>query len=381
MTVIRERAADATFTSVRFSLSNLVFGRRYRPTKLGLSIELENARVEITAVDDYDQRYKRLRQQGGMTLTAWCDIWIDKAPMAAIKSVEIANALMHPLSLATGNLVSWHSYDMLSPEGVPVATVHRGNNIGGRYSGLVVMMMWDEDMAACVRAWFDREHHLIFDLPDLSRLIRHHIDSCVEGPFIETRGLTAATPIDVLASKYASSVGKSDIIDQWQSERAALGDLHRRMQRGVHLPECPPHLFRGFPIRLRANGLDRECRQVVPVATGMPEHAVGSCAATDRLEHLVRERVIRRGKAHRVGGHERQLHPLRNGDQTAIDEFLSRVAVKRELQIQPTRIELYQPPRQAKRLDGSAGFAACSMAADRIPPPPGMPVKAITPSL
>ena len=32
-------------------------------------------------------------------------------------------------------------------------------------------------------------------------------------------------------------------------------------------------------------------------------------------------------------------------------------------------------------IDGSAGFAECSMAADKMPPLPGIPVRAITPSL
>jgi hypothetical protein len=101
------------------------------------------------------------------------------------------------------------------------------------------------------------------------------------------------------------------------------------MQRRRQLAEGAPHLFRRLQIGLRSHGFDGQCRQVQAVSTALPEDTVGRRAAADRLENLVRQRVVRPSEAHRVGGDQRQVHPLRDRDQAAVDEPLRRVAMER----------------------------------------------------
>ena len=113
----------------------------------------------------------------------------------------------------------------------------------------------------------------------------------------------------------------------------------------------------------------------------MAQDAVGDRAVADRLEEFVRQRVLGAHEAHRVGRHQRQLHALGDGHQAAIDQFFGGVAVEGELQVQPARVQLHQPPRQAIGFDRLGGVRRCSMAADSKPPPPGIPVSAIRPSL
>jgi hypothetical protein len=68
------------------------------------------------------------------------------------------------------------------------------------------------------------------------------------------------------------------------------------MQRRRQLAEGAPHLFRRLQIGLRSHGFDGQCRQVQAVSTALPEDTVGRRAAADRLENLVRQRVVRRAK-------------------------------------------------------------------------------------
>ena len=84
----------------------------------------------------------------------------------------------------------------------------------------------------------------------------------------------------------------------------------------------------------------------------MAEHAVGGGAATDCLQQLVRQRIIRPREPNRVGRNHGKLHPSRNRNQATIDQLFGGVAMERELHIQPTGVKLHQPAGQAIGFDG-----------------------------
>jgi hypothetical protein len=111
------------------------------------------------------------------------------------------------------------------------------------------------------------------------------------------------------------------------------------------------------------------------------QHAVGRCAAADRFEDFVRERVIGGGKPHSVSRHKGQFHPLRDGDQTAIHQLFGGVTVEGELEIEPARVQLHQATSKFVCLHGFGGITGMLDCRGQHAPVAGMRVSAITRSL
>jgi len=220
-------------TSYSFAINNLVFGRRYAPTRRTVTLELPFGHVTLSALDEYEHRERRLRKQSGIAITAKCDVRAREAHGAVPTPedvVRLVDSILHPLSLATGTLVSWHSYSALDSAGDVLGTVHKGVNIDGPFSNLILMMGWDADLATCATGWFNRPADLPFVVEDIIPLIRQHIDACIEGPFLETRGLAAATLLDVLANQNARQNDTSNVVEPEAWKESVLPALRNTLR-------------------------------------------------------------------------------------------------------------------------------------------------------
>src|SRR5258708_26907912 len=63
------------------------------------------------------------------------------------------------------------------------------------------------------------------------------------------------------------------------------------------------------------------------------------------------ECVVRTSESDSPGRNQRELHALSERHQSAIDQFLGRVPMEGQLQVQAVRIQLHQAARESQRLD------------------------------
>jgi hypothetical protein len=213
----RRAAAQA-----RFALQNFVFGQQDR---LPTAPHVRGLRATITPVAEYIARSGRLRRYGGIGQTAWCDI-TDPAhpqgPLTPEAAEDLMNELIHPLSLALGTLVSWHECQALDISGSPIEVIHR-SKVTRAFSYEVVSMGWQAPVPGVVSAWFAQLDDVQnasasrMSSDELVVRLRHHIDACATDSYMETRALSAATLLDVLAERHAELIGKDNTLapEQW----------------------------------------------------------------------------------------------------------------------------------------------------------------------
>jgi hypothetical protein len=99
----------------------------------------------------------------------------------------------------------------------------------------VVNRGWFASAADAVHAWLDQPRDAKIARDDLRIYVRQHCDSCSEDAFFETRGLSAATLLDVVAGRYAEQTGTDNFVtpSSWQSQ--VLPALNNALDASGHL--------------------------------------------------------------------------------------------------------------------------------------------------
>jgi hypothetical protein len=72
------------------------------------------------------------------------------------------------------------------------------------FSDFVPMQKWDTPVNETVNAWFNADRPIAFDSSQIKIWIRQHLDSCAMERYLETRALSAASLLDVMAGYYTS---------------------------------------------------------------------------------------------------------------------------------------------------------------------------------
>jgi len=117
--------------------------------------------------------------------------------------------------------------------------------------------------------------------------VRQHCDSCSEESFFETRGLSAATLLDVIAGRYAERTQTDHLVapETWQS--AVLPLLHSGVEGSTDLtPEQREEAMQGLTHGYRRS-FKRKLRRLlkdleVPVKSAILTRAIDS---RNRLTH------------------------------------------------------------------------------------------------
>jgi hypothetical protein len=205
-----------TYRPLRFAVYNFAFGQRDEQPLRPIELESGAFRISISATDDYRKRIAYLRRAGGIGQTAWCAIGPSKRldgafPLEEVRS--LADEVVDALSLATGTLVSWHRCEGADGMGSKIVRIHR-DAISKSFAGLVVTRGWFASTAEVVHAWLNLPADAKLARDDLRVYVRQHCDSCSEDAFFETRALSAATLLDVIAGHYSEKMGADHFVDR-----------------------------------------------------------------------------------------------------------------------------------------------------------------------
>jgi hypothetical protein len=251
-------------------------------------------RICISAADDYASRIGQLRRAGGAAQTAWCTIAAKEAlPIKDYPFDEartLADAVVEALSLASGTLVSWHYCVGSASAGSKTQHVHHAA-VSKTFAQLVVYRGWFVRTADAVRAWLNQAPDAKIAREDLRIYVRQHCDSCSEDAFLETRGLSAATLLDIVAGRYAEQTGADNFIapNAWQSEvlpaldRALQASDHLTAEQRVETTQNVTHVYRrSFKRKLRKLLADLD----VPIENSTLTRAITSRNALTHAGHF-----------------------------------------------------------------------------------------------
>jgi hypothetical protein len=258
--------ADVTLSTlepVRFALYNYAFGQRDAVPLRPIDLDWGTFRISISAADDYASRIAQLRSAGGVAQTAWCSIAANKPlpdrefPLDEARS--LADDVVDALSLATGTLVTWHYCVGTAWSGSKTQHLHQAA-VSKTFAKLVLNQRWFASAGDAIRAWLDPAVDAKIGRDDLRVYVHQQCDSCSEEAFFETRALSAATLLDVVAGRYAEQTDTQNFVtpNDWQAK--VLPALHGALdaldgltaeQRGEASQNLSHMYRRGFRRNLR----------------------------------------------------------------------------------------------------------------------------------
>jgi hypothetical protein len=110
--------------------------------------------------------------------------------------------MVTPISLALGSLVTCPQTITFDAKGNRNDVEHYTSDAKG-FSTFIPSHGWDSPVKETVEAWFSVTEPLL-PFEELAVWIRQHLDACSIEMYLETRALSAATLLDVLAGRYST---------------------------------------------------------------------------------------------------------------------------------------------------------------------------------
>lgn len=205
--------------SARFAIANFVFEPDDRAPHQEFVVNAAGHQVSFSPVAEYGERSKRLRHEGGVTQTAWCEVTKPARRELQMATLPlILDKVLQPISLTIGSKVTWLHWVAYDTFQQPARTFHRASNTK-TFSNTSLALGWWNDLSEIVSAWFAEAPDDPIDHDALAARVDHYLDACARGPYLETRALSAATLLDVLAAKYAEATDSGFVIAEakWHS--------------------------------------------------------------------------------------------------------------------------------------------------------------------
>jgi hypothetical protein len=232
-------ASKHNATRLEFSVVNLAFSQAAKPTA-PLEVEADGYSLRFSPSPDYEAARERLRHSSGVVVTANCSCErLDKEAPNPRKAAEVVDSVCVALSLATGNKVTWINWRSVAQPALMVS-VHRPS-VTKRYGGLITARGWQLDLAKAVTSWV-----AVKEKSDLRPMVDYFLDAASQGPYLETRALTAASLLDALTNHYAEQRGFALLLDEdeWRKARPrvrkALAEIDPSLQVNANaLRRCP----------------------------------------------------------------------------------------------------------------------------------------------
>lgn len=221
--------------SIHFALFGFVYEPQDEAHPGDLTIETAGHRIMISPADEYATRYARLRSYGGIAHTAWCEIVrVAEDEGLSASTYRLVDDLMTPLSLALGSPVSWH-YSVARDFSGSVTDVVHYSEFARPFSNVIVNNRLQSNFGEVVKAWFSNTGTGSFTRDDLAIRIRQHLDGCAPDTYLETRALSAATLLDVLAGRYAEIIGTANAVDPEEWRRTIFPSLKAALDTADNL--------------------------------------------------------------------------------------------------------------------------------------------------
>lgn len=198
---------DKAVYYLRAALLNVRFGPIDKPPVGPMNLRVRDYSVTFTPVPEYERLSNRLRRGGGLAHTAWCEFHRPGREPLDLADVEsVLDEILDPLSFALGTDVNWLHYEALDIGRKSVGTVHR-NSVVRSYANETQALRWAVNPLELVDSWFrpddaDRERRR-----QLAIWSSQYLEACAPNLYLETRALTAATLLDILAFTHADRTG------------------------------------------------------------------------------------------------------------------------------------------------------------------------------
>lgn len=206
--------------SARFALVNFTFEGQPAAPWAPISFDVNGLSLTISRIQPgYDERVKQISFQGGLAQTAWLEIRpLEGLPFSIEEVEKFVDRLLTPTSLALGTKVGWLYHEAFDRRGRLIQRVHHPPIIRG-FSNTVVSYGWTSTVADVVLAWWDKVSTQDLDEGRFAVLVDHYHDAGARGTFMESKALSAATLLDVLASQHAVEAGSEYIIPdaEWKT--------------------------------------------------------------------------------------------------------------------------------------------------------------------
>jgi hypothetical protein len=175
-----------------------------------IALTIRGHAFTIYPARNYALQAEELQRVSGNLRTSWFKTnFVDDSERGRISWDELDEAvsgLVDALSLATGTLVTSPQRITFDPERNRNDVEHYASD-AKPFSPFIPRQGWDTPVTSTVDAWFSGSWPIsAFGPSELGVWIRQHLDACARELYLETRALAAATLLDVMAGRYASTL-------------------------------------------------------------------------------------------------------------------------------------------------------------------------------
>jgi len=213
--------------SIQLALHNFIPGRNSDVSNNSLGVHLQDYTLTIAPVGNYGQQAKQLLRHGGNLRTSWVTTQVTDIvgkPRTTTSDIQkTVTEMLTPISLALGTLVTCPQIITLDASGDRNDVEHYSCP-ASEFSDFICAQEWDSPVKDTAEAWFSNSQKLISS-EELTVNIHQHLDACSTKVYLETRAMVAATLLDVLAGRYATTWAPQKQVIFRERLSRLLGDL------------------------------------------------------------------------------------------------------------------------------------------------------------
>jgi len=236
-----------------FSMVNLT-SEPWERNDFPFSVSYGNYRLSFSPLPGYQQVVERLCRVPGTAVTARCVIERqDGAPIKPARAAQAVDSVSWALSLATGTKVVWSTYETASGD-----RLHRSSTTRP-YSHRLAALGWRLDVDEAVSSW-----ERAGAKPHLRPMIDYFMDATAEGPYLQTKALTAASLLDALTNHWCVQNGLDLLVGDtlWRQAQPKLRRAIRQAAANHGIDESIAGNVKSLQRRPFADKLERLLRRL-----------------------------------------------------------------------------------------------------------------------
>ena len=212
-------------------VSNLLWHDRSEQEPEPIKLRAQSFDIVVAPVEEYSEIAQRLTSTHGTEPTALVSVESLLHEHSTLEDFkEFMDDLLYVFRLVTGNKVDWYYVEAVDGRtGEPVERIHKYTETG-LYSNAIRFRPpksgYDYaipklELAMITDAFFSRYRQCL-DRTVLKALINQFTSACDVTSYIESQGLLAATLTELIAAKYAYTVGNSNVLNKSHFENTTL---------------------------------------------------------------------------------------------------------------------------------------------------------------
>ena len=197
--------AGMAYLLVRFAFTNILLRDSALNSSSHLTFDINGFTITLKPTETYPETAERLRAIPGVEHTIFCELTKANNERLSMEEAEnIIEVIVVALRLWSGNKTDWLYAEALDDSGSQVIERLHRQAVTGTYSN--VLQTWGLLVDLVELAQAVSTHSLSgLEWKEFREFVNYFVDVCVTAPYLEIRGLTAATLLDTLAARYAAA--------------------------------------------------------------------------------------------------------------------------------------------------------------------------------